>query len=1694
MNMFSPRPKSEILQFPWLILAVVLGLGMARDGYAQTAPTNIQISGAVQQSSVTRLGVNLGDQTYWDSGQMMKNLVWRNPGFEGLAYRTILGCAVVTANTCQDDDQGSPQPAGFWANGTYEVLSGAQIGVTGTVVSSAAANSAVVADGVTVTFDKNVNLAAGDVVSVKNYFPGGGDQGWWAGASGGGSYSTETTDLSAETPGKQALLMSASGSGQSVSAIQYFDSYTGLSFIQLNGAFEITFRAKGVGGQNQLQVLAQRIGGELYVSQTVQLTNTWQDYKLTFNASEDGTAVGTIQLNFTVAGSDAELDDVSMDQTDSSTSNPSAFRDGVVNALNELHPGTIRMMASEAALGSDVLNQIQAPFARYREGFNVFSTTAPDVAYGIHEFLQLCQTVGADPWITIPTATTPEEMTDFIEYLTGTGSDPWSTLRISRGQTEPWTSVFHQIHIELGNETWNSGGKGQAMWYPAYPQWSNYVFAAARATPGFQASQFDLVMSGFAGSWGYNQAMLATATQQDSVDIAPYLMSSANNEAQATMFGAMFAEPEMFDTAGGEVYQNMVIAAATPAANSKSTNVNVYETNLATTGGSVTEAQVNALTPSVGAGLAHTDHMLQMMGLGVKVQNAFSLPEFDVNGGMGLVKLWGIVVDMGTTNRRRPQFLTQALANTVIGGNMLQAVQSGSNPTWNQPLSSDSVQLNGAHYLQSFAFLNNGTSSVIVFNLNQTTALPVTFSGADAPSGTVTMSQITSANVTDNNETSLVVQPATQTLSGFNPATGLTLPPFSMTVLSWDGGLTQPPQFSVPAGTYSSTQTVTLTDMTPGAVMYYTTDGSAPTTSSTQYSAPITVSATETLNALAVASGYSNSTIASATYTIQPVATAPVFSLPTGTYDSGQTVTITDAVSGATIYYTTNGSTPTTSSNTYTGPISVGATETLSALAAAPNYTNSAVTTAVYTIAGPTAAPTFSIPGGTYTGSQSVQILDATSGATIHFTVDGTTPSVASTNYTGPITVNKSETLQAMATSNNATASAVTSATYTIVSPTAQPTFSLPAGGYGDAQTVRISDATAGATIYFTVDGTTPTEVSVKYTGPITVSKSETVSAIAMASKLAPSAVTTANYTIAGTIAKPTFSIPSGNYAGPQTVTISEATAGTTIYFTTSGKTPTASSIKYEGPFTVRKSMTVQAIAVGGQQASSPVATANYTIETQAAHPTFSLRGGRYASAQTVSLSDATEGATIFFTTSGNTPTIQSTRYVGPFIVSRSMMVQAIAIAGGYSDSSVTTENYDIETPATEPTLSLRSGRYAGTQTVTISDATAGASIYFTTDGNTPTDHSTRYTGPFNVSKTMTVKATAIADGYLSSTVVTAKYAIELPAAEPTFSLKSGTYSSTQTVTLTDATPGATIYFTTNGKTPTNGSTRYVGPFQVSDTLTVRAIAVAEGTVASPVATATFAIELPAAAPTFSTRGGRYEKTLTLTISDKTPGAAIYFSTNGKTPTNASTRYDGPFEVNRSMTIRAVAYAERHVASTEASASFAIVLQAAQPAFSVRSGTYGNTQRVALDDATPGATIYFTVNGKTPTTSSTRYAGSFEVTKSMTVRAIAVAEGHVFSNVAKASYTIVKPTAEPTFNLKSGTYDSIRTVSLDDATAGASIYFTVDGKMPTTSSTKYVRSFQVKRTTKVMAIAVAPEHVASEVATATFDIRRPTAE
>ena len=243
------------------------------------------------------------------------------------------------------------------------------------------------------------------------------------------------------------------------------------------------------------------------------------------------------------------------------------------------------------------------------------------------------------------------------------------------------------------------------------------------------------------------------------------------------------------------------------------------------------------------------------------------------------------------------------------------------------------------------------------------------------------------------------------------------------------------PTFSVASGTYTSAQTVSLSDTTSGAAIYYTLDGSIPTTASPKYSAALTLSQTTTINAIAAAPGYANSAMASATYTINlPAAVAPTFSVASGKYTAIQTVKLSDTTKGATIYYTLDGSNPSTTSAKYSAALTVSLTTTIKAIAAASGYSNSAIATATYTINLPTAAaPAFKPAGGTYTSAQNVTITDTTTGAAIYYTTDGSTPSATQgAKYTSAIPVKTTETINAIATAINYNNSAVATASYTL--------------------------------------------------------------------------------------------------------------------------------------------------------------------------------------------------------------------------------------------------------------------------------------------------------------------------------------------------------------------------------------------------------------------------------------------------------------------------------------------------------------------------------------------------------------------------------------------------------------------------------------------------------------------------------------
>ena len=169
----------------------------------------------------------------------------------------------------------------------------------------------------------------------------------------------------------------------------------------------------------------------------------------------------------------------------------------------------------------------------------------------------------------------------------------------------------------------------------------------------------------------------------------------------------------------------------------------------------------------------------------------------------------------------------------------------------------------------------------------------------------------------------------------------------------------------------------------------------------------------------------------------------------------------------------------------------------------------------------------------------------------------------------------------------------------------------------------------------------------------------------------------------------PSFSISGGEVEEGTQITISCATEGATVYYTTDGSTPSASSTKYAGAITISKDMTIKAMAVkDGNYTNSEVASVSFTIKARevVATPAFSISGGEVEEGTQVTISCATSGATVYYTTDGSTPSTSSAKYTGAITISKAMTIKAMAAKSGYyTNSAVASANFTIKQVIVEP-------------------------------------------------------------------------------------------------------------------------------------------------------------------------------------------------------------------------------------------------------------------------------------------------------------------------------------------------------------------------------------------------------------------------
>ena len=257
--------------------------------------------------------------------------------------------------------------------------------------------------------------------------------------------------------------------------------------------------------------------------------------------------------------------------------------------------------------------------------------------------------------------------------------------------------------------------------------------------------------------------------------------------------------------------------------------------------------------------------------------------------------------------------------------------------------------------------------------------------------------------------------------------------------------------------------------------------------------------------------------------------------------------------------------------------------------------------------------------------------------------------------------------------------------------------------------------------------------------------------------------------------------------------------------------------------------------------------------------------------------------------------------------------------------------------------------------------------------------------------------------------------------ATPTFGQASGTYDVGFFTTLATATPGALIYYTTNGNNPVVGSgftKLYMDePIFIPSTLTVRAVGYRNGWTTSGVATANYSITNPniTSKPTISPATGTFSEGQLVTLSCATPGSIIYFTTNGQVPVpfvNTPVKYLGPFSVyDPQVTIRAIGTRTDWADSEVAAAFYTISGGSRLSACSLNPvpGTYGSPISVTITNPDPLAQIYYTIDGTDPyklLPLARPYAGPVAINSSRPVKAQAYRNGYGDSPRVVGNYTI----------------------------------------------------------------------------------------
>lgn len=515
---------------------------------------------------------------------------------------------------------------------------------------------------------------------------------------------------------------------------------------------------------------------------------------------------------------------------------------------------------------------------------------------------------------------------------------------------------------------------------------------------------------------------------------------------------------------------------------------------------------------------------------------------------------------------------------------------------------------------------------------------------------------------------------------------------------------------------------------------------------------------------------------------------------------------------------------------------------------------------------GQTAVPTFSLASGNYSGNQTTTLSDTTGGATISwcFTSGSSGPTCTpGTTYTGAISITSSEYLCA-----NATLSGSTSATacnkYSLNNVPLPVQFTPVAGSVSAGTTVTLSTDTvapSGTTmaIFYTLDGSTPDYTSAVYTGPITIASGTTIKALAgeIGSQTLNDQLLPPNPSSSQTAAAP------ASYPGWKSVCASGTTCvpgGNNLPANTFGQTLVSTNCAPGNTQCTQFTLTTNSnTTVGGSTAQTNVLYTMVGQHTTACDKcTYNVNKFSVKFSSNFSNAGEFEADQAIFRSSLATPMnsmygVQCNRALGKW--------QYLPRSGSWVTSSIACSAF--LTPGVEHTyvmlnhsvLSDTSCSASGTALPTqhydfgIFDGVKTALGWTNCTYPLQAGFSSAVLHQYQIdqaapsaSSTATVDNSSETALYDPSAISTATYTVATATATPTIGPAPGNYTSNVTVTLSDTTPSSTIYYTTDGSTPTTASTVYTTPFTITASSTIKTMAAASGLTNSAVASGTYTV------------------------------------------------------------------------------------------------------------------------------------------------------------------------------------------------------------------------------------------------------------